>query len=153
MHRLPTIALLLLLAGCTQPDAQPMPETLDRTVIATDNAPPAIGPYSQAIQVGNTIYCSGQVGLDPATRQLVEGGIEAETRQALDNLKAVLAAADYTMADVVQAQVYLADLNDYGAMNAIYATYFAAQPPARAAFQVARLPLDARVEIMVTAVK
>ena len=125
----------------------------DRRAIATENAPAAIGPYSQAIESGDMLFLAGQVGLDPATRTLVDGGIEAETRQAMENLKSVLEAAGYTMADVVQAQVFLADLNDYAVMNEVYGSYFASMPPGRAAVQVARLPLDARVEIMMTAVK
>ena len=122
-------------------------------MIATGDAPAAIGPYSQAIRLGNTLYCAGQIGIDPATGQLVQGGIQAETRQALKNLHAVLRAAGFTPADVVQAQVFLADLDDYAAMNAAYAELFTDSPPARAAVQVARIPRDAKVEIMLTAVK
>ncbi|MDX1547374.1 MAG: RidA family protein [Rhodothermales bacterium] len=146
---------LLLLAGC----AASAPSTLQtdpdsmREIIATEHAPAALGPYSQAVRVGNALYCAGQLGLDPATGQLAEGGIEAETRQALDNLRAVVEAAGFTMADAVQVQVFLADLNDYQAMNAVYTTYFDESKPARAAFEVARLPRDARVEIMLTAAK
>ncbi len=125
----------------------------DRQVIATEGAPAAIGPYSQAVRVGPTLYLAGQIGLDPATGQLVEGGIEAETRRTMDNLGAVLEAAGYSFGDVVQAQVFLADLADYGAMNEVYASYFGESAPARAAVQVARLPRDARVEIMMTAAK
>ena len=147
--------LLFLLAfaclGCQTPQTDTT-AALERRVIATDNAPEAIGPYSQAIQVGNMLFLAGQVGLDPAARTLVEGGIEAETRQVMDNLSAVLEAAGFSMADVVQVQVFLADLNDYAVMNAIYGSYFDDAPPGRAAVQVARLPLDARVEIMMTAV-
>lgn len=140
--------------GCLAPAQDtPQPVTLEKQVIASEGAPEAIGPYSQAIQAGNTLYLAGQIGLDPATGQLVEGGIEAETRRVLDNLKAVLETAGYTMDHVVQAQVFLADLNDYAAMNIIYGTYFTDAPPARAAVQVARLPRDARVEIMMTAVR
>lgn len=145
---------IILIAGCAQPQAEPMaPAPAERKVIASDGAPPAIGPYSQAIQVGDMLFLAGQVGLDPTTRTLVEGGIEAQTHRAMDNLKAVLEEAGFTMADVVQAQVFLADLNDYAAMNEVYGSYFATMPPGRAAVQVARLPLDARVEIMMTAVK
>lgn len=124
-----------------------------RHVIATDAAPAAIGPYSQAIQVGNMLFCSGQIAIDPGTGKMVTGGIESETRQVLDNIAAVLEAGGCTFADVVQAQVFLADLNDYAVMNAIYAKRFGAAPPARAAVQAARLPKDARIEIMVTAVR
>ena len=145
------VCSLLMFSACEQPAAeQTSPE---RRVIATDAAPPAVGPYSQAIQVGNMLFLAGQIGLDPETRTIVEGGVEAETRQAMSNLNAVLEAAGFTMANVVQAQVFLADLNDYAVMNEIYGSYFAEGYPGRAAVQAARLPLDARVEIMMTAVK
>lgn len=149
MRSLGLISLLLavLLAGCSDPEASPP----NRQVISTDAAPEAIGPYSQAIQMDRTIYCSGQVGIDPETGTLVEGGIEAETRQALQNLAAVLEAAGASLDDVVQTQVFLADLDDYAAMNEVYQTYFDEAPPARAAVQAADLPAGARVEIMATA--
>lgn len=127
------------------------PET--RQVIATEAAPAAIGPYSQAVRAGNLLFLSGQVGIDPRTGQIVEGGVEAETRQVMENLQAVLQAAQMTFANVVQAQVFLADLEDYGRVNAIYGSFFESAPPARAAVQVARLPRDARVEIMMIAAK
>lgn len=135
--------LLAALAGCAG-----FP---DREAISTTAAPAAIGPYAQAVRVGHTVYLSGQLGLDPATGKLVAGGVEAEARQALVNCRAILAAAGLTLADVVQAQVFLADMNDYQAVNAIYAEHFPAAPPARAAVQVARLPRDGRVEILLTA--
>lgn len=124
-----------------------------REVIATPDAPAAIGPYSQAIRVGERLYLSGQIAIDPATGKMIEGGTPEQTRLVLSNAQAVLEAAGFTLRDVVQAQVFLADLDDYKAMNAVYATFFDEGPPARAAVQVARLPLDARVEIMLTAVK
>ena len=152
-----TLMLSTSIMACQPAEPTPAntaPEPVLREVIATPDAPEAIGPYSQAIKMGNTIYCAGQIGLDPSTRQMVEGGIEAETHRVMQNLQAVLSAGGFDMGDIVQAQVFLADLNDYGTMNAIYATYFEGHtPPARAAVQVARLPLDARVEIMMTAVK
>ena len=125
----------------------------DREIISTDNAPAAIGPYSQAIRVGNTLYLAGQIAIDPATGEMVAGGIEAQTHGVLKNIEAVLNAAGFSLNDVVQAQVFLADLNDYSAMNEVYASYFQEVKPARAAVQVARLPKDALVEIMVTAVR
>jgi len=141
--------------GCSvHPDAgveQPTPT--EREIIATDAAPAAIGPYSQAVRIGDTLYCAGQIAIDPRTGKMVEGGLEPETRQVLANIRAVLSAAGFSPADVVQAQVFLADLNDYAAMNSIYAEVFGASPPARAAMQVARLPKDAQIEIMVTAVR
>jgi len=141
------LGLLALSAGCAHHHAT------SREVVATDAAPAAIGPYSQAVRVGERLYLSGQIAIDPTTGAMVEGGVEEQTRRCLENAKAVLAAAGFTLRDVVQAQVFLADLGDYGEMNAVYATYFAEDPPARAAVQVARLPRDARVEIMLTAVK
>ncbi len=162
MFRMPRLCLSLVLAvslaGCLAPNTdtahqQAATDMSERTIIATDQAPAAVGPYSQAVQVGNTVYLAGQVGLDPATGSLVEGGVEAETHQVMANIEAVLTEAGFSLAHVVQAQVFLADLNDYAAMNAIYGSYFDTSPPARAAFEVARLPLDARVEIMVTAAK
>jgi 2-iminobutanoate/2-iminopropanoate deaminase len=139
-------SLLLYILGCA---SQP----LDREVISTDNAPAAIGPYSQAIRAGNTLYLAGQIAIDPATGKFVEGGIEEQTHQVLKNIQAVLTSAGFSLEDVVQSQVFLADINHYGAMNTVYASYFEKVKPARAAVQVARLPRDALVEIMVTAVR
>ncbi len=124
-----------------------------RRIIATDRAPAAIASYSQAIQVGNTLYLAGQIGLDPATRELVPGGLQPEARRALDNCKAVLEAAGFTLADVVQVQVFLADVNDYAAFNEVYGAYFPPPAPARAAVAVAALPRGARVEVLMTAVR
>jgi 2-iminobutanoate/2-iminopropanoate deaminase len=140
------LVFILLLAGCA---AQP----LDREVISTTNAPAAIAPYSQGIRVGNTLYVSGQIGVDPATREFVPGGISEQTHQVIKNIQAVLEAAGYSLADVVQSQVFLSDLNNYGQMNEVYGSYFKNAPPARAAVQVARLPKDALIEIMIIAVK
>jgi 2-iminobutanoate/2-iminopropanoate deaminase len=116
-------------------------------VIASDHAPAAIGPYSQAIRVGDWLFCSGQIPLDPATGELVTGPIEVQTRRALDNLGAVLEAAGLGFEDVVKVTVFLRDLEDYAAMNAVYAEYFAGAKPARAAVQVARLPRNVGVEV------
>ena len=129
------------------------PSGMEREIITTDRAPAAIGPYSQAVKVGKTLYISGQIGIDPATGQMVEGGIEAQTRQVMENLGAVLEAAGFSFANVVQAQVFLADLNDYGTMNTVYGSYLSEKPPARAAVQVARIPRNALVEIMMVALK
>ncbi len=125
----------------------------DREVISTPDAPAAIGPYSQGIRVGNTLYLAGQIALDPATGKLVEGDIEAQTHRVLKNLGAVLKAASFNYSDVVQVQAYLADLHDYKAMNDVYATYFSESKPARAVVEAARIPRDALVEIMMVAVK
>jgi len=124
-----------------------------KKIIATDAAPAAIGPYSQAVLAGDTLYLSGQIAIDPGTGALVRDGIEKETRRVLDNIGAVLEAAGMNFADVVQVQVFLKDLDHYSKMNAIYAEYFKEDFPARAAVQVARLPRDVSIEIMCTAVK
>jgi len=124
-----------------------------RQVIETERAPAAIGPYSQGILVGPTLYLAGQIALDPETGEMVEGGIQAETRQVMENLGAVLEAAGFGFEDVVQSQVFLADLEEFGAMNEVYGEYFGEEAPARATVQVARIPRDARVEIMFTAVR
>jgi 2-iminobutanoate/2-iminopropanoate deaminase len=122
-----------------------------KNVIATADAPAAVGPYSQAVNAGNFLFCAGQIPLDPATGNLIEGDVTAQTRRVLDNVKAVLAAAGLTFEHVVKSTVFLADMNDFAAMNAVYSEYFAAPYPARSTIQVARLPKDARVEIEVIA--
>ena len=119
----------------------------ERRIVSTPGAPAAIGPYSQAIVCGGLVYCSGQVALDPATKELVQGGIEAETRQVLKNLGSVLAAAGTSLARVLRTTVYLKSMGDFAAMNAVYGQHFASAPPARATVEVARLPKDALVEI------
>jgi 2-iminobutanoate/2-iminopropanoate deaminase len=118
-----------------------------RKVISTERAPGAVGPYSQAIVAGGFVWCSGQIPLDPATGQLVQGEIEEETRQVLNNLRAVLDAAGSNMDRVVRATVYLADLNDFERVNAVYAESFGEQPPARVCIEACGLPKGARVEI------
>jgi 2-iminobutanoate/2-iminopropanoate deaminase len=123
-----------------------------REAIATDRAPQAIGPYSQAVRADNQIYCSGQIPIDPTTGSIIEGDIGAQTRQVLTNLSNVLEAAGASLDDVVKTTVYLADMNDFAAMNAVYATFFSSLAPARSTMQAARLPRDARVEIDVIAV-
>lgn len=125
---------------------------MQRTVIATPAAPAAIGPYSQAIRAGNLVFTSGQIPLDPATGQMVTGDLTAETRRVLDNLAAVLAAAGVGFADVVKTTIFLTDMGDFAAVNALYAERFAGAPPARSTVQVARLPKAARVEIEMIAV-
>ena len=118
-----------------------------KKVISTTKAPAAIGPYSQAIRVGNLVYTSGQIPIDPATGEFAEGGIKEQTRQSLLNLKAILEEAGLTMSDVVKTTVFMADMNDFAAMNAVYAEFFAEPYPARSAVAVKTLPKGALVEI------
>ena len=122
-----------------------------KQAISSPDAPKAIGPYSQAVRAGQLLFVSGQVPLDPATGQIVDGDIAAQTRRVFANLGAVLAAGGRSFADVVRTTVFLADMNDFAAVNAVYGEYFAEPYPARATVQVARLPKDARVEIDVIA--
>ncbi len=125
----------------------------ERTVINTDTAPAAIGPYSQAIVAGGFVFCSGQVPFDPQSGQVVEGDIATQTRRVLDNLQAVLVAAGSSFEHVVKTTIFLQDMNDFQAVNGIYSEYFGAEPPARSTVQVARLPRDVRVEIEAIALK
>ncbi len=122
---------------------------MTREVIRTEKGPAAIGPYSQAIRfsAGRMVFVSGQVPIDPATGALVAGGIGEQTRRAIANLEAILAAAGASLATVVKTTVFLADLGDFAEMNAVYADRFGAEPPARSTVEVSRLPKDARVEI------
>lgn len=122
-----------------------------KTVISTQNAPAAIGPYSQGIKAGNLIITSGQLPIDPATGAF-PSGIEAQTRQSLENCKAVLSAAGADMDNVIKTTVFLSDMNNFAAMNGVYASFFAGDCPARSAVEVARLPKDALVEIECIAV-
>ena len=124
-----------------------------KKMISTPKAPAAIGPYSQAIQVGNLIYTSGQIPIDPATGQLVEGGIKEQTRQSLSNIQAILQEAGLTMASVVKTTVFMADMADCADMNSIYAEFFTEPYPARSAVAVKTLPKNALVEIEVVAEK
>jgi len=120
---------------------------MNREIISTPDAPAAIGPYSQAVKVGNTVYMSGQIPLDPATMQLVAGDIDAEIRRVFDNLKAVAVAAGGSLNDAVKVNVFLTDLANFARVNDIMATYFRQPYPARAAVGVAALPRGARVEV------
>jgi 2-iminobutanoate/2-iminopropanoate deaminase len=120
---------------------------MPKQAVASPEAPAAIGPYSPAVRSGSLLFVSGQIPLDPATGEIVNGDISAQTRRVLDNLGALLGAAGATFADVVRTTVFLTDLNDFQAMNAAYGTYFPTPYPARSTVQVTRLPRDARVEI------
>ena len=122
-----------------------------REVIVTDRGPKAIGPYSQAIRANGFVFVSGQIPLDPVTQQLVAGDVQAQTERVLENLKGIVEAAGSSLDRVVRATVFLADMNEFAAMNEVYGRYFRSQPPARSTVQVARLPRDVRVEIDVIA--
>ena len=122
-----------------------------KKVIKTTKAPAAIGPYNQAIQVGNLVYTSGQIPIDPATGNFVEGGIKEQTRQSLLNVKAILEEAGLTMNDVIKPTVFMADMNDFSDMNAVYSEFFPEPYPARSAVAVNTLPKGALVEIEVVA--
>jgi 2-iminobutanoate/2-iminopropanoate deaminase len=122
-----------------------------KQIIATEHAPQAIGPYSQAVVANGFLFASGQIPIDPATGQFVEGGIVEQTEQVLRNVSKLLEAAGTSLARVVKTTVFLADMNDFAAMNDAYARFFGAEPPARSTVQAARLPRDARVEIEVVA--
>ena len=123
-----------------------------RRAVSSASAPKAIGPYSQAIQSGSLLFLSGQIPLDPATGQMVEGDIATQTHRVFKNLQAVLEAAGATLDHVVRTTVYVADMNDFATVNEVYGTYFSSPAPARATVQAARLPKDARVEIDAIAV-
>ena len=126
---------------------------MNRRAVSTSAAPSAVGPYSQAIATGELVFCSGQVGLDPGTGELVDGGIEAQTERTLKNLEAVLDAAGCSLGDVVKTTCFLADIADFATFNAIYGRFFPDSPPARSTFQVAALPKGARVEVEAIAVR
>jgi 2-iminobutanoate/2-iminopropanoate deaminase len=120
---------------------------MKKEVVTADNAPQAIGPYSAAVKAGHFVFTAGQLGIDPGTGEFVEGGIEAQTRQALDNLSAVLQAAGTSLEDVVKTTVFLNDMDDFSAMNEVYGQFFTHDYPARSAVQAARLPKNGLVEI------
>jgi len=120
---------------------------MQKQIIATDKAPGAIGPYSQAIQAGRFLYTSGQIPLDPATGDLVHGDVEVQTKRVLENLKAVLSAAGCSFEDVVKTTVFIKNMENFAKVNGVYGEYFTANPPARSCVEVARLPKDVEVEI------
>ncbi|MBM4104415.1 MAG: RidA family protein [Planctomycetes bacterium] len=124
-----------------------------KKVIQTDAAPKAIGPYSQAVMAGNMFFASGQLGIDPATGKMVEGGAKEQARQALKNIRALLEAAGLSFNHIVQVQIFLADLADFAQVNEVYKTFLTEPYPARSTFQVAGLPLAAKVEIQTVAIK
>ena len=127
--------------------AETLPELTVKEIVATDRAPRAIGPYSQAVRAGNLIFASGQIPIDPATGEFVAGGIAEQTERVLRNLTAVLEASGVALDQVIKTTVFLADMDDFTAMNEVYGRFFDENPPARSTVQAARLPRDARVEI------
>ena len=118
-----------------------------KEIISTDKGPKAIGPYSQAVKAGGFIFTAGQVAFDPATNQIIEGDVARQTTRVLENLKAIVEAAGSSFDRAVKATVYLKDMNDFAAMNEVYARFFTTNPPARSTIEAARLPRDVRVEI------
>ncbi|MGB3366689.1 MAG: RidA family protein [Acidaminobacteraceae bacterium] len=122
-------------------------------VLNTENAPAAVGPYSQGMQAGNFIYVSGQLPLDAATKEMVKDSIESATRKSLENCKAIVESAGATLNDVVKVEIFLKDMNEFAAMNGVYSEFFTDHKPARACVEVARLPLDAKIEIQMIAYK
>lgn len=148
MYKYLLIGLVLLISSCVQSQEQSI-----KRVISTDQAPAAIGVYSQGVQVENTVYVSGQIGLIPETREIAGEDLESQTRQAIENIKAILTAANFDLSDVVSANVFLSDMENYQTFNEIYVEYFPKNPPSRAVVEVSRIPLDALVEIKVIAAK
>ena len=147
LHRWLALGVAAALAGCAS-------SGLRKEIISTGNAPAAIGPYSQAVRFGNLLFLAGQIPIDPQTGQLMaDGGIEEQTALVIENLRAVLEASGMTLADVVSTQVFMADLDEFPRMNAVYAAYFEESPPARATVEVARLPRDVKIEIAAIAAK
>ena len=146
MKNIVTGIFLIILMGCSN---QPS----DREIISSQKAPAAIGPYSQAIRVGDTLYLSGQLGLDPATGKFAGQGFEAQARQAMENQKAILETAGFSLKDVVQCQVFVTDMNNYPVFNTIYSEYFVEHFPARAVLEVSRIPAEGLVEIVMGAVR
>ncbi len=144
MNKKLVFVLALFISSCGQVET--------KKVISTDKAPAAIGPYSQAIQVNNTLYLAGQIALEPTTRKIVSGGIKEQTIRVMENLGAVLNEAGFNFEDVVQSQVFIADMDDYKAMNEVYTEYFKNAPPARAAVQTVLFP-GALIEIIMIAQK
>lgn len=123
-----------------------------KRAITTDTAPDAVGPYSQAVQAGNLLFCSGQIALDPVTNELISGGVQEQTHRVMDNLQAVLEAAGSSLEQVVKTTIFLQDMNDYAVVNEVYGSYFAGDAPARECVEVSRLPKDVLVEISLIAV-
>ena len=124
-----------------------------KKIILTDKAPSPVGPYSQAVQAGQFLYVAGQVPVNPETKEIIKGDIQKATKQVMENIKAIVEEAGYTMMDVIRCRVYLKNMDDFGNMNEIYGSYFPEKPPARVAFEASRLPLDVDIEISAIAWK
>ncbi|HZA50437.1 MAG TPA: RidA family protein [Myxococcaceae bacterium] len=154
MRQIHVVTIAVLFIGCVTGEVA-VPNTAgEKKIISSTSAPKAIGPYSQAVMVGNTVYLAGQIPIDPQTNQVVQGTIEEQTRLVMENLRAVLTAAGMDFKNVVLAQCFLKDLADFPKFNEVYGTYFTdGKPPARATVQVARLPRDVAVEVALIAVK
>ena len=153
MHNLISLSLTLFLVTACFPGAPESNSTTEKTIIVTDQAPAAIGVYSQGIRVDNTIYVSGQLGLDPQTGELAGDDLESQVRQAIKNIEAILSVEDYELEDVVSVDVFLDDLDNYSEFNSIYIDYFTQDFPARMVVEAARIPLDAKIEIKVIAAR
>lgn len=125
---------------------------MEKQIISTKNAPAAIGPYSQAVSVGNLLFTSGQIPINPATGEIVSGDVKAATKQSLENIKAILEEAGTSLDKVIKTVVFIKDMNDFASVNEVYGTYFSSNPPARSCVEVARLPKDVLVEIEVIAI-
>jgi 2-iminobutanoate/2-iminopropanoate deaminase len=126
---------------------------MKRQIVTTDAVPKAIGPYSQAVWAGDLLFCAGQISLDPATGNMIAGGITEQTARVLENIRGLLQSQGLDFGNVVKSTVYLSDMNNFGSMNEVYARYFTKAPPARSTIQAARLPKDALVEIEVVAAR
>jgi 2-iminobutanoate/2-iminopropanoate deaminase len=158
MKRLfPLLILLVFIFACGEQEcdceSECESECVKKEIINTEEAPVAIGPYSQAVKVGNMLYLSGQLGMDPATGEFAEGGIEAQARQALNNQAAILKAAGFCLKDVVQCQVFVKNMDDYAVFNTVYKEFFKGNFPARAVLEVSRIPAGGLCEVMMVAVK
>ncbi|MDP2691828.1 MAG: RidA family protein [Candidatus Gracilibacteria bacterium] len=122
-----------------------------RTIISTDQAPKAVGPYSQAVKAGGFVFCSGQIAIDPVTQEVISGGVQEQTHRVMDNLQAVLEAAGSSLDQAVKVTIYLTNMDDFGVVNEVYGSYFADEPPARETVEVSRLPKGVSIEISVIA--
>lgn len=153
MHNLISLSLALFIITACSPSAPQSNSNTTKTIIVTDQAPAAVGVYSQGVRVGNTIYVSGQLGLDPQTGEMAGDDLETQVRQAIYNIEAILSAEEYGLEDVVSVDVFLDDLDNYSEFNNIYIDYFTQDFPARMVLEAARIPLDAKIEIKVIAAK